>query len=78
LLAGIRTMMFEIQAKDRMLRDLKKMPDMPPSEFSPFPWDRDRHHPFSTREIERMKSELRRLAPSAYFSIYPEEKPGGP
>ena len=75
---GSPAMMFEIQARDRMLRDLKRMPDMPPSEFSPFPWHRDRHHRFSQEEIARMKSELRRVAPTAYHSIYPEEKPGGP
>ena len=74
---GIRTMMFEIQARDRMLRDLKWMPDMPPSEFSPFPWDRDRHHRFSEKEIALMKSEQRRVAPTSYYSIYPEEKTGG-
>jgi hypothetical protein len=70
-------MMFEIQARDRMLRDLKRMPDMPPSEFSPFPWHRDRHHRFSDAEIARMKSDLKRMSPNAYFSVFPEERPPG-
>jgi hypothetical protein len=68
----------EILSLDILLRALKRTPDVPPSELGLWHQYRDRHHPFSDKEIQRMKSELRRMAPTAYYSIFPEEKPGEP
>lgn len=67
-------MMFDIQCLEKILRALKQMPDMPPSEFSPLSGHHDRHHPFSGEEITRMKFELKRMSPKTYFSVFPEEK----
>jgi hypothetical protein len=67
-------MMFDIQNLARLLRDWKPMPDMPPSEFSPFSSHKDRHHRFSGEEVTRMKADLKRMSPQTYFSVFPEER----
>jgi hypothetical protein len=71
-------MFCEILSLDILLRILKRTPDVPPSELCLWHQYRNRHHPFSPEEIEAKKAELRRMAPSAFYSIYPEEKPGEP
>lgn len=67
-------MMFDIQYLAQFLRDWKQMPDMPPSEFSPFSNHHARHHPFTGEEIARMKAELKRMSKGTYFSVFPEER----
>jgi len=68
--------MAEIQGLYYLLSTWKKMPDAPPSEYSSWSCDRDRHHPFSAAEIRVKREALRRMAPSSYFEIFPEERPG--
>ena len=51
---------------DGLLRQWKLMPDAPPSEYSRWSCDKNRHHPFTRQEIARMKSTLARIAPSTY------------
>ena len=69
-------MMIEIQAKCLLLSHWKKMPDAPPSEYSPWSAHRDRHNRFSDQEISTMREDLRRRAPLSYYSVFPEERPG--
>ena len=66
--------MFDIQVLAQLLRDWKQMPDMPPSEFSPFSSHRGRHHRFSGEEITAMKADLKRMSAATYYSVFPEEK----
>jgi hypothetical protein len=71
-------MLVEIMYLDLMLKVLKRMPDIPPSEIGIGSWNQDRHHPFSPQEIYAMKSRMRSVAPSSYYGIFPEEKPAAP
>ena len=68
-------MLFEIQGLVILLGHWKRMPDAPPSEFSPFSAHENRHHRFTDREIECKRNELRRMSPASYYSVFPEEKP---
>jgi hypothetical protein len=73
---GFRTaMMIELQATSILLTKWKQMPDAPPSEYSPWYHHRDRHHPFSAKEISKIRDEFRRVAPKSYYSVFPEERP---
>jgi len=69
-------MMAEIQGLVILLRHWRRMPDAPPSEFSPFSAHENRHHRFTEAEIEEMRSGLRRMSPASYYSVFPEEQPG--
>ncbi len=69
-------MLFEIQRLASLLERWRRMPDAPPSEFSPFSSHESRHHRFSGKEISRMRDELRRMSPASYYSVFPEEQPG--
>ncbi|HXQ80938.1 MAG TPA: hypothetical protein VN775_06490 [Opitutaceae bacterium] len=69
-------MMIEIQGLVILLLNLRRMPDAPPSEFSPFSSHQSRHHRFTEIEVAVMRRELRRMSPAGYFSVYPEEQPG--
>ncbi len=70
-------MMCEIQGLVILLEHWRRMPDAPPSEFSPFSSHEDRHHRFTGREKSRMMDELRRMSPLSYQSVFPEEGPKG-
>jgi hypothetical protein len=73
-LAGENTAMFcEIQGLVILLTHWRRMPDAPPSEFSPFSSHENRHHRFTGREIARMMDELRRMSQVGYLSVFPEE-----
>jgi len=70
-------MICEIQGLVILLEHWRRMPDAPPSEFSPFSSHEDRHHRFTGREISRMMDRLRRMSPNSYQSVFPEEGPKG-
>jgi len=69
-------MMIELQGLVILLKHLRRMPDAPPSEFSPFSSHHNRHHRFTEEETAAMRQELRRMSPACYFSVYPEERTG--
>lgn len=71
-----QAMLAEIQGLASLLERWKRMPDAPPSEFSPFSYHDDRHHRFSEKEISRMRDDLRRMSPASYYSVFPEDLPG--
>ena len=70
-------MMIELQATSILLTYWRQMPDAPPSEYSPFSHHHDRHHPFSAKEISRIRDEFWRAAPKCYYTVFPEERPDG-
>ncbi len=70
-----QSMLFEIQGLVILLGHWRRMPDAPPSEFSPFSMHENRHHRFSEDEIDCKRNELRRMSPASYYSVFPEEQP---
>jgi hypothetical protein len=70
-------MFVEILGHVTLLKHWKRMPDAPPSEYSPFCGHHNRHHRFSEKEIADRKSDLKRMSPASYYSVFPEEEPRG-
>ena len=66
-------MMWEIVGLASLLGHWKTMPDAPPSEYSPHSGHQHRHHPFTIREVARMRVALKSMSPASYFAIFPEE-----
>jgi hypothetical protein len=69
-------MMCDILWLTLLLKEWRRNPDAPPSEYSSFPMYKDRHHRFTSSEIKAMREELKRLSPMAYNTVFPEERPG--
>ena len=71
-------MMWEIVGLMHLLKAWRRTPDAPPSEYSCWYIYRDRHHPFTSKEITDKKNTLKGLSPAAYYSVFPEERRTGP
>ncbi len=68
-------MMWEIVYLKYLLEAWRRMPDAPPSEYSPPSNHSNRHHRFSGGEIQGMRDSLKQMSPESFYSVFPEERP---